>query len=495
MVFVLAIAARVLLTFTNAGQSGPPNYDPGVYYAAGDALTFGRLPYRDFILLHPPGLMLVLAPFALLGRLTTDHAGFITANFAFIVLAGVNSVLIVRIATRLGLGRMAALAGGLFYALWFGSAGAEYMLRLETLGNFFLLVGLLGYVVAENSPKRYPAILCGLGFGAAASVKIWWIVPLVLILAWHLVARRPLRRLGLTTAGAAASLLLINGPFFLAAPSQMWHMVVTEQLGRWRGPTTALGRLNQLSSVGLFTVHLQHSSVVAVVVLFGAVFVGAAVLAWRVRGGRLMVVLAVAQLLLLVVAPSWFAFYTDYATPALALTLAAAVGGAAVTAVRRGTAWRAGPVLCAAVPIAFFAAITIAIGVMRPAALIRPFPSRQLASAVASPSYRCVMADSPMGLIELNVLSRDFANGCRNWVDVSGRTYGVDRGRTATGKPIGRSENLIWQRDLLNYLRSGQAIVLVRISGTGISRATLAAIRAGGVLKRAGGYTVYRVPG
>ncbi len=61
---MLAVAARVAVIVRHGGLHGDFGYDPGVYFAAGDAFVHGRLPYRDFVLIHPPLEMLVLAPFA-----------------------------------------------------------------------------------------------------------------------------------------------------------------------------------------------------------------------------------------------------------------------------------------------------------------------------------------------------------------------------------------------------------------------------------------------
>jgi hypothetical protein len=99
------------------------------------------------------------------------------------------------------------------------------------------------------------------------------------------------------------------------------------------------------------------------------------------------------------------------------------------------------------------------------------------------------MSDAPGALIGLRVLSRDLGYGCANWIDVSGRTYGADR----AGRNVPRRANARWQRDLLAYFRSGQAIILVRAHATGVAPGTMRVIRAGGVLARDGGYVIWRV--
>lgn len=100
------------------------------------------------------------------------------------------------------------------------------------------------------------------------------------------------------------------------------------------------------------------------------------------------------------------------------------------------------------------------------------------------------MSDTPMALIELNALSRRLAAGCRNWIDVTGRTYGPDR---PVGEIPARLRNVRWQRDLTAYLRSGQAVIIARRTGTGVSGRTQQQISRDGVLVRADGQVVYRV--
>src|SRR3954452_3278060 len=73
---LLAFAARLLPTLHGGGVGGISDYDEGVYFGGAQALTAGRLPYRDFVLLHPPGIILLLTPFAMLARVVTDQRAF-----------------------------------------------------------------------------------------------------------------------------------------------------------------------------------------------------------------------------------------------------------------------------------------------------------------------------------------------------------------------------------------------------------------------------------
>lgn len=57
-----AVLRWAFVVFSRGGPWGNFGYDPGVYYTSADALTFGRLPYDDFVLVHPPALTLALTP-------------------------------------------------------------------------------------------------------------------------------------------------------------------------------------------------------------------------------------------------------------------------------------------------------------------------------------------------------------------------------------------------------------------------------------------------
>ncbi|HEX8092463.1 hypothetical protein [Jatrophihabitans sp.] len=491
VVFALAVAARLAVVVTSGGFGGNYGYDAGVYYAAGDSLVHGRVPYRDFVLLHPPGLMLALTPFAWLGRVTSDHAGFVTASLAFTALGAVNAVLVVRVARGMGVASGPALLGGAFYALWYGAIRAEYLPRLEPLGNFLLLGALLALLAAADSGRGWPAVAGGAGLGAAASVKIWWAVPMLLVLAWQLVGdrRRPRSVRVLPAAGAAGALVLINGPFFLLSRGQMWQMVVAQQLDRPPDRNSAASRLAQLSGLNSLSPSLPRPAELALLVAGAAVALAVCWLAWRMPRARLVVVLALVQVAVLVSAPSWFTFYSDYAAPAAALTLAAGIGALSARRAAAGHGWLDRAARYGWLPVAVAALETVLLLVTGRSNVVAPFPRAPLARAVAD--TRCLMSDSAMALIQLNALSRGLANGCQNWVDVTGKTYGPDK---PASPAIPRKANAKWQADLRAYLLSGDAVIVIRAAGTGLSPATTAAVQQGGVLAAAGGHAVYRTP-
>jgi hypothetical protein len=483
-VFVIALLARMVPALAGAGFGGLYRYDPGVYYAAGTALSYGRLPYTDFVFLHPPAILLVLSPFSWVGRATSDHTGFVTASVAFMALGALNAVLVMRVARRMRLGARAALLGGLFYALWPGALAAEWELRLEPLGNFFLLVGLLAWYAARDSMNKRPMLLSGMALGAAAVVKIWFVVPLLVLLAASAL-RRPNRGLGAFAGGAAAAIAAIAGPFFVLEPDAMWQMTVVQQLDRPPSRRPFSDRLGDVTGVHRLAPHLGSTASGVCYLVAALLFAAVLVLAWHVAVARLVVTLAVVQLIVLAVAPSWFDFYADYAAPSVALCLAGAAARAPAHASRRWTGWAEPLRRVGWVPAVLVAATSVVALVFVDGYETLPFPAGQLSAAVAD--VRCVQSDSPTALIELNALGRGLRDECQNWVDITGRTYGVD----ADGGTR-RTHNPAWQRDLLDYLESGDAVILLRPQHTGLAPATKRALRRTGVLARADGFVLYR---
>ena len=82
----LAFLVRLLPVLRGVGLFGMIDYDDGVYFGSASALIHGLIPYRDFLLLHPPGILYVLAPFAALGNVVGDATAFAVARVAFMLL-------------------------------------------------------------------------------------------------------------------------------------------------------------------------------------------------------------------------------------------------------------------------------------------------------------------------------------------------------------------------------------------------------------------------
>ncbi len=314
---LLAFVARLLPTLHGGGLRGMDDYDEGVYFSAAQALIAGRFPYRDFVLLHPPGIVLVLTPFAALARVVSDHRAFELARLAFMALGSINAVLTAAIARRARSGGViAAAVAGVLYAVWPPAIDAESTTLLTPWSTLGMLLALL--LLYRRSARPHEEFLAGVALGAAAAVKIWGVVPLVVVLAWELIRGRG-GETARVACGAAAGVTAVCLPFFLAAPGPMFRMVVVDQLERGEANAGVRGRISGILGVARFGSGARppHLLVVAAVAVLCALAVVGAVLdrAWLVSA------LLVAIVTLLLTAPSFFAHYAGYAAaPLLVLT-------------------------------------------------------------------------------------------------------------------------------------------------------------------------------
>lgn len=473
---VLAFAVRLSPVLAGGGLRGLGNYDDSVYYAAADSLSFGRLPYRDFVLLHPPGISLILLPFAVLGRMTSDPVGMLVARLAFMALGAVNAVLCVRVAARWGLA--AGLLAGCFYAGSLPAITAERSTLLEPIGSTMLLLALLLLLRAGPTSPRIE-LLAGAALGFAPCIKIWYVVPWAVVVLWQVASNRP-KSAWRTVWGGLIPLALIWIPFLVLTGRRMIDMVIVQQLLRPPATTSRLARLPKL--LGVARIVPDHTFARYIAIAVGLALILAAVLCWQARQARLVVLLLVAGFALLLESPVYFEHYPIVLAAPAALTAGIGLG----PLVRATAGWRRragqGVMVLALLAVGASAVLSARLPANR------EFPGTKLARAL--PERGCVIADDDAALIELNRFSEDLRQGCHVEVDVTGLTYGVYARHHPDGRPVSRRSNVDWQTFLRSYLTSGSAFILVRQTGTGLSRDTEGFLAQAPVIGRANGFTL-----
>ena len=475
---LVAFLARLLPTLRGGGLSGLGVYDDAVYYSGAAALVAGRVPYADFVLLHPPGVVLALAPFAALGRLTSDPAGFAVARVAFMALGVLNTVLVARLARRFGL--VAAVVAGLFYALWYPAAAAEARTMIEPLGSLVVLLCLVLLLPREGVPSRRATVLAGVLLGLSLGLKIWAVAPVAIVVLWQLVVagRAATARL---LAGVLAGAAAIWVPFLLLAPGPMVRMVVADQVGRPRMGVTIGGRLRAVLTLAPHLAGAPAATKQAVLALALVVVVAAAAAAWSRRRARVVVLLLGVTTLVLLAGPSYFQHYASFPAPFLALVVGIGCGVLLERLPR--------PV---AVTGALAAVVVITLAAVTPMSrhLNDPFPGTQLGRLAVGRG--CVTSDDPGALILMNVLTRDLDRGCPQPVDFTGQTYDDSYAAQSrpSGTPVPRRANQRWQAVAVHQLTTGSATVLARLGHDGFDLATMRRLRALPVVGTVGGYAV-----
>jgi alpha-1,2-mannosyltransferase len=472
----LAFAVRLVSVLRGGGLFGRIGYDGSVYYASAAALTHGLLPYRDFLLLHPPGITLVLLPFAALGRVVGDAYAFALARCAWFGLGAVSTALVFTVLRSRGLWPAAAAAA--FYALFVPAMTSEHTTSLEAVGSICLLgaVALLTLGRGGRTGSVAPLLVAGALLGVSTGTKIWGVALVLTVVAWS-VNQVGLRRAALVLAGAAGGTVGVCLPFFLQAPGPMWRMVVADQLGRRRVLGSSAGRLVDITGL----TELRGTLSTTVLAVLAAVLLSVVLaLAVSDRLGRLAALLLVVTSAVLLAAPPWSVAYTGLAAPAIALLFGCAT--ARLTA-------RPGRLRLAA-------ALTVVAGLVAYGAASLPgltfgshFPGHSLERVFAR-APGCVTTDDPIALIETGSLRRNLDLRCPVVLDLSGYSYDL---RPGSDLHLRRSKNIQWQRLAQDHLGSGRASVVVRFrTASGLSRRTKRTISSWPLLADVAGYQVHR---
>jgi alpha-1,2-mannosyltransferase len=379
-------------------------------------------------------------------------------------------------------GQVAAVTGGLLYAVWPPAINGETSTFLECVPSLLLLLAL--FVLGSERLAARPAyqLAAGAALGLAMSIKIWGLVPLLVVVVWQLAAAG-WRRALMILAGAAGATVLVCGPTFVLAPARMWEFVVADQFARSGANTSLLLRLESITPVDRLWPSASSAQGLVAVVLVGVITAMAALLAVRVPAARVFVALLVAQCLVICASPPFFTHYTAFTGPAAALT----AGVASQRLVDRLTA-RAPRLRRPALAVLAVAVVVIATPSFTHA-IYTPFDGAHVGSLVAG--RRCVAADSPAVLILAGVLTRDLDRHCPTRIDVSGATYNVDAVVGANGRMVPRARNRLWQDDLIAYLTSAQAAIVARPSSDGFDRASRSRLGRLTLLYRAHSVSVY----
>lgn len=463
-VFLFALAVRMVPVLRGGGIHFYGRYDDGVYYTAAEALTFGHVPYRDFVLLHPPGGALALTPFTLLGRLTSDPVGMTVARLSFMALGSSSAVLVALIAGRWG--RIRGLMAGLIYAASAAAAYSEQTTFLEPLGTLLTLVALLALAHRGGRRGQRLETLAGVALGLACAVKIWYVAIFGGIVLVLLIGREIRAAVRTVSAGVGAAGAL-TVPLLLLAPHQMWTMVVQDQFGRSDSSKPPLDRISSI--VGTKTVLdggapwlLNAATVCLVLLLLLAVAVCAVE-----RQARMIVATFVVSSVVLLASPAYFRHYGVLVAAPSALVLAVGFGRL-VDRLRRPWVRRAVPILAGAAVIASGIAVAVS-----PAG--RTFPSGPLSAAAPT---GCIGSDDPAAVIQMNRLTSDFRDGCDVPVDVTGASYGAK---------VQRGENTAFRTWLVDHLVSSDGFVVLRLRNDMLSEQEKSRLRTFPVLASANG--------
>ncbi|HKH87289.1 MAG TPA: glycosyltransferase 87 family protein, partial [Acidimicrobiales bacterium] len=219
----------------------------GTNLASAIALSRGQLPYHDFVLTQPPGMSILLLPFAWLSHGGNAASAMSSARVVTALVSILDIFLVGLTARRHGIAS-SFIAGVLFATFPFSFfSTASFMLE-----PYLVLFCLLAYWAAFQQGELVGGgrlILAGALIGFAISIKPWAIVPaIVLLICATAQWRQALARvIGGLVMGVGVPCIL----FFAAAPGAFWTDVVKSELGGGGHTNGSLNnRLGELLGLG-----------------------------------------------------------------------------------------------------------------------------------------------------------------------------------------------------------------------------------------------------
>jgi hypothetical protein len=228
---VVAFAVRLFILTRPGLLTGITEYDDGVYLGAAIRLTQGALPYRDFAMVQPPGILLLMAPVALVGRVLSTAAALgivrvltVCASTACVPLAG-------NLMRYRGVVATAVTCG--FLAVYPADAWSAHTLLLEPWMNLCCLLAVNAAFSHGRLAGPGRLAWAGVAFGFAITVKFWAAAPAAALLAECLITRRQRPgRARACVAGLAVGFAVPIAPFALAAPAAFVRSTLLDQASR-----------------------------------------------------------------------------------------------------------------------------------------------------------------------------------------------------------------------------------------------------------------------
>lgn len=454
---LIALALRLWILFVH-GLMSVTQFDDGPYFGSAVRLIHGVLPYRDYAFVQPPGITELMSPAALESYLGGTAWALVIARF-LCVFAGTAAVVLAGFLVR-HRGALAVLLTGGIIAIYPLSAASSRTVLLEPWLVLFCLAGALAVFDGDRLTSRTRRLLWGgAAFGFGGAIKVWAIVPVLVIIVLCL---PHVRRAAVFAGGVAAGFLIPVLPFVIAAPARFYDDVVVAQLARVGTRTAAWKRFNSM----LGTPKVLSPTTVVVLAITVVVLVIAAHIAASLVTRRppapldWFALVSAALIVVMFVWPPYFAaHYTAFLGPFLALSVALPVARlAAGLAARRATGDRAEapdqPAARPATPwLATAGLVVIGLAVLAGAVAQAAPPTSQMArfdvpsvSLRMVPKGSCVLTDSAVYLLVADRFTSDVP-GCSQMVDSLGTDLALGDGRRP-GSGAGRvpAVSAAWQQ-------------------------------------------------
>jgi alpha-1,2-mannosyltransferase len=426
-------------------------YDDGPYFGSAVRLVYGALPYRDFLIVQPPGITLLMTPVALVAKATGTAWGMAIGRI-LTARAGTASVALVGLLVR-HRGILATVIACGIMAIFPDAIQATKTVLVEPWLVLFCLIGALALFDGDHfSASRRRLIWGGVAFGFGGAVEPWAIFPVIIIAV--LALRRP-RHLLAYAGGVAAGFLVPVIPFAALAPRKFFEATIIAQIGPRAGAsrTSFWERIQDLTGLADVTrpTHLVDMAAAAAIIVVVAVCLGLSyLLTWRLPPTLDLFAVGTAAFVTIgFIWPDQFhyhfaAFFAPWLALALALPVSAFVrdlrlvsggDGAPSPVLQWGTAAVAGVVI-------------LVLAVVQFGWESNNTPHLRLSVVTTAerliPPGSCLLADEVSFAVMTNRLVSDVP-GCSLLLDPTGTNYALSHGRDPeTGAAKYKAVDAVW---------------------------------------------------
>jgi alpha-1,2-mannosyltransferase len=352
----LSLALRLYMLSRPLFLTGVTEYDDGVYLGGAIRLISGEVPYHGFAFVQPPGMLLLMAPVAVIAKVSTATHAMAAARL-LTVLASTACVPLVGSLIRYRGVFVTVVSCGIL-AVYPDDITTAHTLILEPWMNLLLLIGVCVAFRRGRLTSPQRLFWAGVVIGFAGAVKYWAVLPALALLVVCLVTPTPAgpvrrRRTWGYALGVVAGFAVPVLPFAAAGPGLYLRSTLLDQASRAGTvvPTSMrlahiTGLIDILNGKGQITLHsgthsLFASGGVATTATASAglaPFIIAAVIAavlalgylWRPARSSPLEWFALASCLSAVAAvlsySAFFYHYSDFVAPWLALSVGCAAG-------------------------------------------------------------------------------------------------------------------------------------------------------------------------
>jgi hypothetical protein len=220
----------------------------GVNLASAVALSKGQLPYQDFVLTQPPGISILLLPFAWAAH--SNASGALAAARGLTAAVAVADVFLVAFLARFH-GVASTIIAGVLFAMFPYAFFSTSTVMFEPYLLFFCLLAFHVAFREGELAEGWRLVLAGVLVGFAVAIKPWAVIPAAALLVCAAVQWR--QALGRMLGGIVLGIGVPCITFVLASPSAFVRDVLGGELktGSIHAASAGIGaRLAELFGLG-----------------------------------------------------------------------------------------------------------------------------------------------------------------------------------------------------------------------------------------------------